>query len=293
MKYTVLWDDVSDLSFTEVCSWLDIPVSRNAIHCPAPYHEDRNPSCKIKDDKFCKCFACGFSANPLKLVQTVKGISKWEALKFINRYTPVIAASEQVLPDEIHLEKWELVCLGLSSDPLYPFRVRTEQNGKTITGSGELETDTALRLINDKFIENCPTKERFLEKFRPYVKRIISGALTGSCDAGKSPSEELWKYPGREEYRKAEKDYEGKVEKYVLKHTGLDFRVISRWFTDGQESMIDRAIVFAGEQHYKMLEKKAEDIVRILEESEKEEEDDWESKPAMAQRINGPFRAGM
>lgn len=283
-RYTVLWDEADNLSFSEVCDWLDIPVSRNAIHCPSPYHEDRNPSCKIKDDKFCKCFACGFSAGPLKLVQTVKNIPKWEALEFINRHTPVIAATEQILPDGIHLEKWELACLGLSSDPLYPFRVRTEQDGKVMTEQDTLETETALRIINDKFIENCPTKEKFLEKFRPYAKRTISGALTGNCGVLKSPSDEIWKYPDREAYRKAEEDYGRKVEQYVRKATGLDFRVISRWFFEGRESLINRAIVFAGKQHYKVLEKKADDIICMLEESEKEEEaDDRESRTAMAQ----------
>lgn len=264
-KYSILWDNVSELSFTEVCDLLDIPVLRNAIHCPAPYHEDRNPSCKIKDDKFCKCFACGFSATPLKLVQTVKDIPRWEALKFINQYTPVIAVTEQVLPDNLYLTKWELACLGLAVDPLYPFRVRIEQNGKVINEGGVLEMGTALELINDKFIEHCATEELFLEKFCPYAKRIIYNALTDNCDVGKGPSSELWKYPDKEAYRKAEKSYEEKVENYVLRRTGLNYRTISRWFANGQESLIDRAVGFVGAKHYKVLEKKAEDIVFLLE----------------------------
>lgn len=286
-KYEVLWNNVNELSFRDICDLLDIPVVKNTIHCPAPYHEDKNPSCKIKDDKFCHCFACGFSANPLKLVRTVKGISYWEALKFIHQYTPVLAVTEQVLPEEVHLEKWELACLGLSFSPLYPVNVRTEQNqatGKNTkykTDTISVETGTALEIINDKFIEYCATKEMFLKRFSPYAKRIINDALLGNCGIGKSPAEELWKYPDMASYRKAQNEYEARVEKYVLRQTGLHYQVISQWFEKGQETLIDRAVNLIGTKHYETLKQKIENIISMLEEKEEEQTSDRTIHAAM------------
>lgn len=270
--YQVLWDNVSVLSISEVCEWLDIDIIRDAMRCPSPHHEDRNPSCKIKDDKFCHCFACGFSANPLKLVQTVKEVSRWEALNFINHFTQVIAVNEQAIPEELRLTKWEMACLGLKSDPLLPYTVRAkDQNDKNIAIHDTLDISAALEIINDKFIENCATQAMFLEKFTQHAKRIFNQALRDECNVGENPASRLWAYKSKEDFQKDSKAYEAKINAYVLKQTGLKFDKLEEWLTSGKEHLVDKAIENVGKLHYKTLTQKANDIISILEHEEEEE----------------------
>lgn len=280
--YRTLWDNVSALSISEVCDFLDIDIIRDAIRCPSPHHEDRNPSCKIKDDKFCHCFACGFSANPLKLVQTVKGISRWEALNFINHFTPVIAVDEQAVPEELRLTKWEMACLGLKTDPLLPYTVRiTDQSENTKTLYNTLEVTDALEIINDKFIENCATQAMFLDKFSCHAKNIFYKAIRDDCNVGDNPVKKLWKYKSQEDFQKACKAYESKVNAYVLKQTGLKFDKIEEWILSGKEVLVDKAIFFAGKKHYAALVQKSNDIISILEREEEESLNDRESTSTM------------
>lgn len=272
--YQILWDNVSDLSISEVCEWLDIDIIRDAIRCPSPHHEDKNPSCKIKDDKFCHCFACGFSANPLKLIQTVKGVSRWEALNFINHFTQVIAVNEQVIPEELRLTKWEIACLGLQSDPLLPYTIRIkDQNDKNTAVYDTLDVSAALEIINDKFIENCATQAMFLSKFTEHAKRVFYQALRDECGVGENPVSKLWVYKSKEDFRKDAKVYETKINAYVLKQTGLKFDKMAEWFFSEKEYLIDKAIESIGKLHYKTLLQKANDIVSILEHEEKEKEE--------------------
>lgn len=275
-KYRVLWDKVDSLSFSEVCDWLDIQMSRNAIHCPAPYHEDRTPSCKIKDDRFCHCFACGFSAGPLKLIMTVKDLAKWEALQFINQHTQVLVPMEDVRKD-FCFSPWELACLGLKENPLYTFAQRIAgQDGNVHTVCGGISKSEAYWLINDKFIEYCPTEKHFEERFRNYVGTILDEVMHGKKFV--SPADEPWKYPDKMKFQDAMKMHQVRVNKYVQSRTGLCYSVLLEWHLGGYAALVEAAILKRGKQCYMELEKKMNAIIYALEE---EEAYDRENYPAV------------
>lgn len=277
-KYRVLWDKVDGLSFSETCDWLGIPISKNSIHCPAPYHEDRDPSCKIKDDRFCHCFACGFGAGPLKLIMTVKELTKWEALQFINQHTKVLIPMEENAGEKVCLSHWELACLGLKENPLYPFTQRIAgQDGSSHTEYTAISRSEAYWLINDKFIECCPTEKHFEERFRSYVRGVLDEAMHGKKFI--SPADEPWKYPDRERFQNAMKMHQIKMDKYVWLRTGLRYDVLLEWHLEGRTSLVEAAIRKRGKQCYAELEKKIDAIIHLLEE---EEAYDRESCPAVA-----------
>lgn len=61
--------DVPDL-----CDRLGLDVRHKKIRCPNPQHDDAHPSCAVYEDG-CHCYSCGYHADAVQLVQTVKGFS--------------------------------------------------------------------------------------------------------------------------------------------------------------------------------------------------------------------------
>ncbi len=56
--------------------------SSGMTRCPAPDHEDRNPSCKVYDDGFF-CFSCGLRGSAIDLVMIVKNLGFIDAARWL------------------------------------------------------------------------------------------------------------------------------------------------------------------------------------------------------------------
>ena len=48
------------------------------IRCPSPSHEDRNPSCSIRDDHY-HCFSCGINGDIFNLIELLEGVSGFDS----------------------------------------------------------------------------------------------------------------------------------------------------------------------------------------------------------------------
>lgn len=48
------------------------------IRCPSPTHEDRNPSCSIRDTHY-NCFSCGINGDIFDLIELLEGVSGFDA----------------------------------------------------------------------------------------------------------------------------------------------------------------------------------------------------------------------
>jgi len=270
--YTVLWDKINELSFSEVCGWLDIPIKRDTIKCPNPLHEDKNPSCKIKDDTFCHCFACGYGGGPLKLIQTKLELSKWEAIRYINQHIKCLEILNELDEKDLYLTPWELGCLELKDDPLLTYSLRVPiSEEKTKTKTGTLPKEVAYALICDKYISCCPTQNTFLQQFKKYVLGLLQ-EVDSKDFRYKSPSLELWKYTTNDSYQKALRSFEEKRNHYFLTKTGLNYPPLLKWHLEGRGYMVEAAIQRIGTQHYKEFQKKMDQISELMESSTEEKQ---------------------
>lgn len=262
------WETIDNIPFSEVCEWLDIPISKNhKIHCPSPYHDDKRPSCSIKNDTYCKCFSCGFTAGPYRLVKTVLKCSKSQAVRFIHKHTPVIIPVKGHLISEIRFQPWELACMGLQKNPLLEQTVKMQtQEDQTTSLSFGLDEISALEIINDKFIENCITEKMFLYRYESYVMSVYH--QLASPNNPQNPCNKLWEYPDKEHFQKATEAFDAKRNKTMKEKVGMNFSAINEWFISEKDKQISLIIRRRGKDLYPDLVNKINKVISMLEQNE-------------------------
>ena len=135
-------DEIHAVDMEDVCNMLGIATnrSRNTLQVLCPFHNDQHfGSCVVKNG-YLKCFACGESADSIKLVQHVLGENFMEACKTIADIAGIEAPkmrprseNERRMPlNDTQLQLLGLqkrvsafVCEGYTDDPT----VRTNHQG--------------------------------------------------------------------------------------------------------------------------------------------------------------------
>lgn len=82
-------------SVEEVWEWLGGTVVGRKGTCVLPDHEDRNPSCSIREDEGkWRCFACNQGGDVVDLVMLAKGVNFLEGIELLKQFKDIGVADD-------------------------------------------------------------------------------------------------------------------------------------------------------------------------------------------------------
>lgn len=130
MKYSedVVNRLIEEADIVDVLNYIGVSVTRGKnFRCINPDHTDRKASMGIVPNKnVCHCFACGYSANPIKLICDYHHVNFLEALEILAEiegkpswFEPQKKEKKGLKKPLFHLSKDELTVVGLYVQPFY------------------------------------------------------------------------------------------------------------------------------------------------------------------------------